>query len=247
MTDTPSYPGGEGQDPQQQGGQDQGGQQPYPPAPPPYPQAPPPYQQAPPPLPQAPPAYQPSGGSNPQGPPSSPPGPPGYPQAPPPNFEGPGMFSAPPRPPIPQSVATAVKLMYVGAALEVIGLIIALASTSSIRTAVRKAKPNDTTSQINSVVHAEQAAIVVGAIIGVALWVWMARKNQAGRNWARVLGTVFFGIATLTTLASVAEHTEILSKLLSIIVWIIGLVIVVLLWRRESSSFFKPQPQGPSW
>ena len=34
-------------------------------------------------------------------------------------------------------------------------------------------------------------------MIGIALWLWMARANGQGRNWARILSTVLFGVATL--------------------------------------------------
>ena len=39
--------------------------------------------------------------------------------------------------------------------------------------------------------------IVLG-LVPIALWLWMARANGRGRNWARSLSTVLFGLATLT-------------------------------------------------
>ena len=38
--------------------------------------------------------------------------------------------------------------------------------------------------------------IVLG-LVAAALWLWMARANGHGRNWARILSTVLFGLATL--------------------------------------------------
>ena len=38
--------------------------------------------------------------------------------------------------------------------------------------------------------------IVFGLVV-IALWLWMARANGQGRNWARILSTVLFGLATL--------------------------------------------------
>jgi hypothetical protein len=40
------------------------------------------------------------------------------------------------------------------------------------------------------------AAIVPGAVV-IALWLWMAQHNGQGRNWARIVATVLFGLATL--------------------------------------------------
>ena len=39
-------------------------------------------------------------------------------------------------------------------------------------------------------------AIVFGLVV-IALWLWMARADGQGRNWARILSTVLFGLATL--------------------------------------------------
>jgi hypothetical protein len=37
---------------------------------------------------------------------------------------------------------------------------------------------------------------IAGGIIDGLLWLWMAWKTGAGRGWARVLSTVFFGFYT---------------------------------------------------
>ena len=48
--------------------------------------------------------------------------------------------------------------------------------------------------------NAEIAAVVtavIGALIAIGLWLWMAWANRRGRNWARIVSAVFFGINTL--------------------------------------------------
>jgi hypothetical protein len=51
---------------------------------------------------------------------------------------------------------------------------------------------------------------IVSCLVPVALWLWMARANGRGRNWARILFTVLFGLATLTvTLISVVPPSVI--------------------------------------
>ena len=40
------------------------------------------------------------------------------------------------------------------------------------------------------------AAIVPGVVM-IALWLWMAQHNGQGRNWARIVPTVLFALATL--------------------------------------------------
>ena len=38
-------------------------------------------------------------------------------------------------------------------------------------------------------------------LVVVSLWLWMARANGQGRNWARILSTVLFVLATLSCAA----------------------------------------------
>lgn len=81
-------------------------------------------------------------------------------------------------------------------------------------------------------------AIAEGAI-GIGLWLWIARMCKAGKNWARITGTVFFALDTLLLLITFAIAGGIGFPLLGILIWLIGLAAVVLLWQRNSTAFFK--------
>ena len=52
--------------------------------------------------------------------------------------------------------------------------------------------------------HAELVVLVVVGLIGVGLWLWMAQKNKAGKNWARITSTVFFALDTLGAIGGLA-------------------------------------------
>jgi hypothetical protein len=147
------------------------------------------------------------------------------------------------RPPRPQSVSTAVTLMYVSAGLTVLGIILGFVALGSLKSAIIKAGPTLTTTQVHA---AETVAIAFAVIIGaieVGLWLWMAWANGAGKNWARVVASVFFGIDTVLLLIGFARPHASLGSLFSILGWLIGLAIIVLLWRKESSAYFNPQFQ----
>ena len=73
---------------------------------------------------------------------------------------------------------------------------------------------------------------------GVSLWIWMAYANKAGKNWARITATVFFALDTLSVLASLRQAEPVLTRVVSILIWLTGLGAIILLWRRESSEFF---------
>ena len=66
----------------------------------------------------------------------------------------------------------------------------------------------------------------------------MAYANKAGKNWARITSTVFFGLDTLSILTSFRQGEPILSRVISILIWLIGLGAIVLLYQRESSNYF---------
>jgi hypothetical protein len=148
------------------------------------------------------------------------------------------------RPPAPPSVANAVKLMYVGAAVSTVSLIISLADISGTKTAIRKARPNLTAAQVNQLNTFIISLAIVSGLIGIALWLWMARANNQGKNWARILSTVLFGLATLDLVGVVTEPKTLLGLLFPVLTWLVGLGAVWLLWRPDSSAFFKPQGFG---
>ena len=147
----------------------------------------------------------------------------------------------PDKPPAPQSVLNAVKLMYAGAAVSAVSLIISLATIGGTKDAIKKAKPSLTAAQVNQLNTFIIALAVVSGVIGVALWLWMAQKNGQGRSWARILSTVLFGLASLDMFGVLSQPKTVLGLVFPALTWLIGLVAVILLWRRESSEFFKPR------
>lgn len=143
------------------------------------------------------------------------------------------------RPPAPQSVLTAVKLMYAGAALSAIGIILNVVARHSLRSAILKAFPHYTATQVHRAETAFVVIAVVEGLIGIGLWVWMALANGRGHSWARILGSVFFALDTLFLLLSVARTHSALSLVFEGLVWLAGLGATVLLWRKESSAYFQ--------
>jgi len=146
------------------------------------------------------------------------------------------------RPPMPNSVQTAVRLMYAGAGLSFIELIVGLATISSVKTAIKKAYPHYTASQVHSL---EVASIGIGVLVGlisIGLWLWMARASANGHNYARIVGSVFFGLNTLFLLLSLARPHAGLGLVFNVLVWLAGLGAVIMLWRRESAAYFS-QPR----
>jgi hypothetical protein len=146
----------------------------------------------------------------------------------------------------PPSVVMAVRLMYAGAVVSAVSLVVGLATVGSLRTALRKSEPTLTPAQL----HNLETFFIVGSVavglISIGLWMWMALTNKAGKSWARIVASVLFGLDTLLLLLGVARAGAAASSLVSILTWLIGLGAVILLWRKDSSQYFttKSAPQA---
>jgi len=144
----------------------------------------------------------------------------------------------PQRPAPPTPVQQAVKLMYAGAIVSAISLIITLLTIGSLKTAIHNADPSLSATKLHSAEVAAVAVAIIFGLIGIGLWLWMAYANKAGKNWARITATVFFGLDTLSVLTSFRQAEPVLSRVVSILIWLIGLGAIVLLYQRESSAYF---------
>jgi hypothetical protein len=94
---------------------------------------------------------------------------------------------------------------------------------------------------VASVVAVVESALSL--VLPVVLWLWMAWKCRAGRPWARVLSTVLFAVATIGTVIALAGSTGAWGLLGAIVSWFIGLAVIVLLWQRSSSFYFRAGPR----
>ncbi len=153
-------------------------------------------------------------------------GPMGYPQPYPPGSRG-AIYA------LPSSMVTAVRLMYAGAAYA---LIYAIGVVMVANTIIRN-YPYTRTS-LGGVVF----LTVLLSVIEIALWLGIARACKNRRNWARVTGTVLFGIHTLGALAVLGRSGLGLTKVLTGIGWLIACGAVIFLWQSPSSAFFRTPP-----
>jgi hypothetical protein len=148
------------------------------------------------------------------------------------------MPEQPRRPSAPAPVLAAVKLMYAGAALSLVELVVGLTTIGSLKSAIKKADPTFTTAQVHSAEVGLVAFSVIFGLIGIGLWLWMAWANNQGKSWARITGTVFFGINTVFLLLALIRPHASLGLVFALLVWLAGLGAVIMLWRGESSQYF---------
>jgi len=84
---------------------------------------------------------------------------------------------------------------------------------------------------------------IVGAVISLGLYALVAFNVRKGKNWARILGTVFAAISVLG-LTSLFQFGATYG-VLQLVVILLGVAAIVMLYLPASAPYFrKPQPFG---
>ena len=142
-----------------------------------------------------------------------------------------------PQPPKP--ILTAVKLMYVGAAIQLISVFFTLASREEIRDAVIESDTGLSDADVDTAVNVAVGVGVGVSVLGVLLWLWMASANKKGRSWARVVATVLGGLNIVFTLYSLSSGGGAgVGVLVNVVSIALAAVILWLLYRPESTEYY---------
>ena len=146
---------------------------------------------------------------------------------------------------IPASVRKAVRFMLGGGAMSllvaVFWLIVAFADKGALTDSNGKKLTNGQFA--GGVVQ----VFIVEFLIPTVLWVLMARFNRAGANWARIVASVLcaidtylsFGLVNSLRNGQTLTVADIVYIVLTLASWVIGVIAIALLWRGESSVYFR--------
>jgi hypothetical protein len=137
--------------------------------------------------------------------------------------------------------------MYAGAAVSTVNLIILMALIGDARAYHAMLGYHLTAAQVSRLTTLFITVAIVWALVPVALWLWMARACGRGRNWARIVSTVLFGVATLDLTGAfgppgfrLSLALTVFGPTIAVLYWLVGLAVVWLLWRPSSRAFFRP-------
>jgi hypothetical protein len=145
---------------------------------------------------------------------------------------------------VPGPVRKAVRFMLAGGALTAVVGVFLLVATIINKNAL-------TDSSGKKLSNGEFTSGVVGTavtyVILVAIWVLMARMNRAGYQWARILASVFCLISSYDTYSLINSLTNgetitvvgIVYIVGTLAVWVLGVLSIAMIWRAESSAYFK--------
>ncbi|WP_462417303.1 hypothetical protein [Kytococcus sp. Marseille-QA3725] len=148
----------------------------------------------------------------------------------------------------PKPVRTAVKLMWLGAVLSLLGLLPGLFMQDQIREnakqqAEARGEALDSSALDAAVAIGIGTAIVLG-LIGALLWVLHAWANSKGMNWARITGTILgvlyivFTLGGLLLGSAMGTGGNLLGTIISLLTAALAAVIIFLMWRPENRAFY---------
>ena len=145
----------------------------------------------------------------------------------------------------PRSIVDAVRLMQVGAALEVLEVVRGILTRGQLREAiqqeVRAADLTATRADIDRVLEFSLTLTTVVAVVGCVIWLSLARATARGSRWARIIASallpVYVGLfaGALLPTAGLFAYTFALALLL------VGVWTLVRLWHRDSSAYIHYQ------
>ena len=142
------------------------------------------------------------------------------------------------RPAPPRSVLIAVRLMYLGAIVTAIGVVISVIAVATDKNGLRANHPHATVAQLHATQNALITIAVLSGLIEIGVWLVMARANRAGVRWARIAATVLFAFGTLNLVSHFRGTITAGNITYSAVTWLVGLAVIVFLWQKSSSKYF---------
>jgi hypothetical protein len=139
----------------------------------------------------------------------------------------------------PRTVFVAVRLMCLGAVVELAALATIMATAGRLKAAVLARDPAQWHTALLMLTAKE-----VAAPVGIAVWLWLAWANGRGHDWARLIFTWFFGLFTVSLLIALAQHAAVyapadLAALTAL--WLVALASILLIFSKASGPYYRQE------
>ncbi len=142
----------------------------------------------------------------------------------------------------PKAVDSAFQAVLASVAVSALGTIFTVmldrAALRGMVTDMLAGLPADQRGDVDSTVSAFQAILGVSIAIFAGLFVLFAVKMRAGRNWARILLTVYTAVGVWSFLTAMADSGAELGLMWSLAEVAFGVTAVVYMFRPESTTYF---------
>jgi hypothetical protein len=139
------------------------------------------------------------------------------------------------------TVFVAVRLMYVGAAVEACTMVTIVATLGSMRQAIVERNPHYTAADWHAHVVGQMVPLVISAALAIGVGLWIAWANGRGRRWARVAFAAFFVLNTVGLLRGVSQHAATYAPadlIAGSVLCLVALATVVLIFNKRSRPHY---------
>jgi hypothetical protein len=139
------------------------------------------------------------------------------------------------RPRVPRAdraVFRAIRLMYVGAMVELAAAITIVATMGEVKANVVSRSPGLTDAEWRSVAADHLWPKAIAAAVAVGFWLWMAWALGRRSRWAPIAFVVFFGLNTFSLLEGMVHGSAVYAGAdlaVGMALWLVELVAVVLI------------------
>jgi hypothetical protein len=142
----------------------------------------------------------------------------------------------------PRPVLNAVRLMCLGAVLELAVLVTVLVTLGSVRSAIVE---GFTVAQWHTAMLTQIVPLAAGAPIGAGVLLWLAWANGRGYDWARPALMALVGLLTLELLIGLGGGAALYAPadLIALtVLWLAGVAAMVLIFSKTASPYYEQEP-----
>ena len=142
----------------------------------------------------------------------------------------------------PRPVLNAVRLMCLGAVLELAVLVTVLVTIGSVRSAIVY---DFTAAQWHNAMLTQIVPLAAGAPISAGVCLWLAWANGRGYDWARPALMALVALLTLELLIGLGGGAALYAPadLIALTVpWLAGLAATVLIFSKTASPYYQQEP-----
>jgi hypothetical protein len=150
------------------------------------------------------------------------------------------------RPGVPRSAHTmrqAVRLMYLGALLELGVFAVVAATAGRLHSAILAHDHSYTAAQWHTEFHQHIVPLEIAAPVAACVWVWLAWANGRGHGWGRALVLVLVGLTTASLLSGLAGGALTYAPedaVAGIVLWMVAVAAAALILGRQARPYYRP-------
>jgi hypothetical protein len=137
-----------------------------------------------------------------------------------------------------------VNLLFIYVGVSLLGLIVGLVQTDAMRRQVAASNPTFTEGELDAAVAVGMIGMIMFGLVFIPVLTWLTFMIRKGANWARITVTVLLVLAVLLDFFFRDGTETALMNLVTVADFLLGLVILLLLWQRSATMWFSARGQS---